>query len=302
MPRVCARLPLLLVTASCIMVVNGPASVVATAAAGPNPGAARVVAPAACIVWGSGVTAAANTPARYVFVQLVGNDGAHLQQSHGAKVKIAVVVDTGTGQRMLKVKVMDRGDGTFMGQYFFNSPAKAFTVKIKVGKHHAAASPYTLQGPLPAEKCRCPRPYRQFTGDYSCKGSDPAGQIDADLRAFPNGVTRASFDRAVARLVQNESSLVHFVFKDNKIYSENHGRYGGFQKFVDEILLSLARKVRLPDMELLLNMGDWPQSPRYDDTTQAALEPLPLFSWCGSDTHYDMVLPTYKLVQVSDHC
>lgn len=74
-------------------------------------------------------------------------------------------------------------------------------------------------------------------------------------------------------------------------------RYKDFQKYINGILLSLTRKVVLPDMEFLLNMGDWPQSPKVDPATRAELPPLPIFSWCGSSTHYDMVLPTYKLVQ-----
>ena len=52
-------------------------------------------------------------------------------------------------------------------------------------------------------------------------------------------------------------------------------------------------------MEFLLNMGDWPQNPRVDPDTAAALPPLPLFSWCGATTHWDMVLPTYKIVQAA---
>ena len=58
-------------------------------------------------------------------------------------------------------------------------------------------------------------------------------------------------------------------------------------------------QVVLPDMEFLLNMGDWPQNPKLDPTTGQALPALPLFSWCGSETHNDMVLPTYKIVQAA---
>jgi hypothetical protein len=109
----------------------------------------------------------------------------------------------------------------------------------------------------------------------------------------------------------------------------------GFQKYINEILVSLQRKVILPDMELLFNMGDWPQAPRHTSSSNGAdtssssststsetstsninrnsgsstsdigakvgkgLSPVPVFSWCGSPDHYDMVLPTYKFVQAS---
>jgi hypothetical protein len=55
--------------------------------------------------------------------------------------------------------------------------------------------------------------------------------------------------------------------------------------------------VKLPDVEFLLDMGDWPASPKLDAVTGEVNDPLPVFSWCGSNTHHDMVLPTYKLVQ-----
>ena len=237
---------------------------------------------------------------RYIYVQLVHTNDSLVRKCFGTNVKMAAVVfGTDGTKRLLKVKVMDRGDGTFMGQYYYNRPAKEVHVKLKIGTAHVGGSPYVLKGPLSAEGCRCPRAYKQFVADYTCSGSDPARQIDADMQTFPNGLTRADFDAAIARMNRNSSSLVHFAVKGNKIYSQNHGQYGGFQKFINEILLSLARKVQLPDMEFLLNMGDWPQSARYEENTNSPLPPMPVFSWCGSDTHYDMVLPTYKLVQAT---
>ena len=114
-----------------------------------------------------------------------------------------------------------------------------------------------------------------------------------------DGVSRADMENGVRTLNRNQSSMVHFSIIGNKIYSQNHGQYGGFQKFFNEMLWSLKRKVVLPDMEFLLNMGDWPQNPKLDPTTGQALPALPLFSWCGSETHNDMVLPTYKIVQAA---
>lgn len=90
---------------------------------------------------------------------------------------------------------------------------------------------------------------------------------------------------------------LNFGPQNNVIYSKSYGRYGSFQKFFNDILFSLRRKVQIPDVEFLLDMGDWPASPKVDERTGEPKAPLPVFSWCGSDTHYDMVLPTYKLVQ-----
>lgn len=57
--------------------------------------------------------------------------------------------------------------------------------------------------------------------------------------------------------------------------------------FMDNILLSIARKVQLPDLEFFVNLGDWPlvaNTPKY-----------PIFSWCGSLETFDIVMPTYDL-------
>lgn len=57
---------------------------------------------------------------------------------------------------------------------------------------------------------------------------------------------------------------------------------------MDGILLSLARKVFLPDMELFVNLGDWPLVSSNDKT-------YPIFSWCGSNDTKDIVMPTYDI-------
>eukprot|EP00041_Stephanoeca_diplocostata_P009491 m.146206 g.146206 ORF g.146206 m.146206 type:complete len:558 (+) comp17763_c0_seq2:299-1972(+) len=259
------------------------------------------------LVWGSGVTTFATTPARYVHVAAVDSDGHNITSSLGSKFfRVKVVLTLQNGKKSeLRAKEFDRGDGTYSFQYFFSPGISVKTITVSViatyitGPGHVGASPYVLNGPIPGENCNCPRRPSLFVNDFQCKGSDPAGQIDRDMALFPNGITREDIDNAIPVLNANGTSLIHFAIINNKVYSRNYGRYGGFQKFFNEMLFTLMRKVRVPDVEFLLNMGDWPQAPRVDATTGAALPPLPLFSWCGSDTHYDMVLPTYKIVQAT---
>jgi hypothetical protein len=61
---------------------------------------------------------------------------------------------------------------------------------------------------------------------------------------------------------------------------------------MDAILLSLARKVVLPDIEFFVNLGDWPLVP---DTSAL----YPIFSWCGSENTKDIVMPTYDITESS---
>jgi hypothetical protein len=61
--------------------------------------------------------------------------------------------------------------------------------------------------------------------------------------------------------------------------------------FSDAILTSLSRKVRLPDMEFFINLGDYPLNEKRFNKL------YPIVSWCGSDDSYDIILPTYDLTE-----
>lgn len=61
---------------------------------------------------------------------------------------------------------------------------------------------------------------------------------------------------------------------------------------MDAILLSLARKVILPDVEFFVNLGDWPLVPNEEVN-------YPIFSWCGSTDTKDIVMPTYDITESS---
>ncbi|KAI6179680.1 CAP10 domain-containing protein [Aphelenchoides besseyi] len=49
----------------------------------------------------------------------------------------------------------------------------------------------------------------------------------------------------------------------------------------------MTRKMKLPNLDFLMNLGDWPLS---NKNTQL----IPFVSWCGSNSTYDLVLPTYE--------
>lgn len=172
------------------------------------------------------------------------------------------------------------------------------------------------------------------------------------LAAFKDkgGISKADIDDAIEYLNKNETCFIHYVIKNNAIYTKGYGKYQvchtfskfvsyrqhrkhyeknstsghrlvgvlhhrirsfyrdmsafcctrisiyvqysfgslvahehswlqGFKKFLDDMLHSLSRKVKLPDAEFLLNLGDWPQVRRHDDegTSQPA---RPVFAWC----------------------
>lgn len=55
-------------------------------------------------------------------------------------------------------------------------------------------------------------------------------------------------------------------------------------------------QVQLPDMELIVNLGDWPLNQKKTRGGGAG-EPLPTFSWCGSGDTWDIVWPTWDLMK-----
>lgn len=83
-----------------------------------------------------------------------------------------------------------------------------------------------------------------------------------------------------------------------QVYRSCYGQYTGFKMFMDEILLFLTRRVRMPDVEILVNLGDWPLiKDKVDLDGEKIL--IPVFSWCGSKDTWDIVMPTYDITESS---
>lgn len=86
------------------------------------------------------------------------------------------------------------------------------------------------------------------------------------------------------------TSFCHYIIKDNQVYRDCYGKHVGFNMFADNILLFMSRKVNMPDMELVINLGDWPLVLR--ETKE-----FPIFSWCGNHDTIDIVMPTYDITE-----
>ena len=52
-------------------------------------------------------------------------------------------------------------------------------------------------------------------------------------------------------------------------------------------------QVLLPDMELIVNLGDWPLNKKNRQP------PFPVFSWCGSEDTRDIIWPTWDLMKAT---
>lgn len=157
-----------------------------------------------------------------------------------------------------------------------------------------AQSPYYIRGKVYSEKCYCPKELNLWLLNNNCPRDDK--QIEWDLHSFKRVNFSAIRENLLKRYNMPESvSLCHYVVKNQQIHRKCYGKYTGFKMFMDATLLALGRVAALPDMEFYLNLGDWPLSKKGGQ--QRTSGPYPIFSWCGSEDSYDIVLPTYDITE-----
>ncbi|XP_033124676.1 protein O-glucosyltransferase 2-like isoform X2 [Anneissia japonica] len=189
------------------------------------------------------------------------------------------------------MQMLDRHDGSFIVRYRMFDSYDNMQIEIKSGNRQVAGSPYALEGSVYDEKCFCPNDdVDAWLESMQCR-KEVHPQIEKDLIHFPNINLKNLAEQVVSRYAAHHS-LSHYTIINNRIYRKTHGLHTGFKMFSDAFLLSLTRKVSLPDMEFFINLGDWPL------VKKASRESLlPIFSWCGSNDTYDIVLPTYDVTE-----
>lgn len=194
-------------------------------------------------------------------------------------------------------EVLNRKDGTYIARYRVLQKCTNFALNVTYNGLPLGRSPYTFNRPVYSEKCYCPQNIDRWLQRHSCDKSYK--QIDEDLIPFEKVAfshARHKFLEKVAKR-QGSMSLCHYKIVDNHIYRKCYGDHVGFSMFTDLLFSTLTRVVKLPDMELLTNLGDWPLSRKSGISRTHG--PLPIFSWCGSNDTFDIVWPSYDLMQSS---
>ncbi|XP_034542195.1 protein O-glucosyltransferase 3 [Notolabrus celidotus] len=247
------------------------------------------VASERCLIWGPGLNPETVLPVRYFFIQAVSAKGENLTRSPGKdtfKVKISPL-DKKEQIRIHVPPPLDRGDGSFLVRYrLYGTVQEGLLIDVLHQDDAVAKSPYTLQGPVYHEYCDCPeRNASIWRSIMQCPSEEP--QILADFEHFPT-IDLHRIRQEVPKRFINRGGLIHYAIIDNQLYRRTLGKYTDFKMFSDEMLLSVMRKVRLPDVEFFINVGDWPLETRRTDA-------VPVLSWCGSTDTRDIVLPTYEV-------
>ncbi|KAK7892042.1 hypothetical protein WMY93_024005 [Mugilogobius chulae] len=254
---------------------------------------AASINPGKCLIWGSGLQPDTVLPVRFFYIQAVDSDGQNLTASPGKdtfKVKISSL-DQKEYIRIHVSQPLDRGDGSFLVRYrLYGTASKGLKVEVFHGDASVAKSPYTMHGPVYHEYCDCPEPDASaWQKELQCPKKEP--QILSDFKSFPT-VDLQLLREEVPKRFSNRGGLIHYTIINNQMYRRTQGKYTDFKMFSDEILLSLTRKVTVPNVEFYINVGDWPLETKSADSSPG---PLPIFSWCGSTDTRDIVLPTYEV-------
>ncbi|KAL1490494.1 hypothetical protein ABEB36_013178 [Hypothenemus hampei] len=238
-------------------------------------------------IWGPGLEAHhIIMPARYFFVDVPD----YKVQSDNFEVVIQ-------GETALKKpcriwsNILDRKNGSFIVRYKVYETCSNIKISVKLGNKHVAKSPYVIDQIVYSDDCFCPKKdIPEILKTWHCEAIPP--QITKNLKEFQTIDWDIERPKVIKQFNQPTSvSLCHYVIKNNEIYRKCYGKYVGFNMFSDAILLSVARKAKLPDLEFFVNLGDWPLS------TKNLKEKYPILSWCGSTDSYDIIMPTYELTE-----
>ncbi|XP_054285028.1 protein O-glucosyltransferase 2-like isoform X2 [Macrosteles quadrilineatus] len=231
-------------------------------------------------------------PARYFFVTII-----EKSQRHEQPVLEHLKVDINGKniyQRNCRVwtNILDRKDGSFIVRYKLYETCYDMEISVKYEGNDVEGSPIIVEGVVQPDDCYCPSSLQKWLKDYNCPKS--YAQIEHDLQPFST-VDFTEFHDHVVSSVNNSGSMsvCNYVIRNNQIYRKCYGQHVGFKMFMDATLSSLARKVKLPDTEIFVNLGDWPL------VQKAAEKIFPMFSWCGSRQSLDIVMPTYDITESS---
>lgn len=189
--------------------------------------------------------------------------------------------------------VIYTGDGLFILRLRNFEECENVELSVKFMNREINGSPFCVTKLIP-EQCRCPRQLDHVMRSLKCPAH--IRQIQNDLNPFKNSLNFTAIKQQIVQRFSNfkSTSLCNYVVKSNEIYRKCYGQYQGFNMFIDSILSSITNKVKLPDLEFFINLGDWPVVPK----TQPI---IPIFSWCGSIESHDIVIPTYDLTESIVH-
>lgn len=228
-------------------------------------------------------------PARYFSIVL--NENSNKSSAIEFKAR-GHAFNSGDTKRPCRVwhNILNRRDGSFIARYKLYEECINFQLEVTQDGVHLGGSPYKFgKAVIKHEMCNCPRDFNHWLVKNQC--GDVPEQVQMDLQYFRNINWAKLRSQVIERFNKPEAiSICHYVISDNRLYRKCYGEHVGFKMFTDNILLFLLRRIKFPDMEFMTNLGDWPL---------VREKAVPVFSWCGSEDTYDIVMPTYDITQAT---
>ncbi|XP_063700776.1 protein O-glucosyltransferase 2-like [Culicoides brevitarsis] len=237
-------------------------------------------------------------PARYFFIKPLDKHGNLINEKLPGKLEVKIKGSGGThGNCRHGVNTIPRDDGVIIARYKLIDECVNMKIEVLYDGQYIGNSPYNFKNRITVpEKCFCPMESTiKWMNNAKCPHKEM--QIKNDLMPFQS----VNFTHLKPKLLEKFSnpesnSLCNYVVKLNKIYRKCYGKYTGFSMFMDATLLSLSRLMTLPDVEFFVNLGDWPLVKKGGHSRTII---FPIFSWCGSDDTFDIVMPTYDITEAS---
>nr|ACO11212.1 KDEL motif-containing protein 2 precursor [Caligus rogercresseyi] len=217
------------------------------------------------------------------------------------KISVRIQAQRDKGPFTVPTKVFRSTKDSLLVQYKPPSFSDSLTISVTSDGKDVSGSPIFINEEIVSSSCNCPEKKVDFE-DWlrdSCRNDlDP--QIVRDFQFFEGGPqwNISQFLGILRRRFSNprSQSYCHYVIKDNELYRECFGEYVGFNMFVDGILHYLTRIMNLPDVEFIINLGDWP-------LVHKVVSPgVPIISWCKTQETSDILWPTYDITQASLEC
>ncbi|XP_076812633.1 protein O-glucosyltransferase 1-like isoform X2 [Clavelina lepadiformis] len=130
---------------------------------------------------------------------------------------------------------------------------------------------------------RAKKDYKPCKGNCTCHSD----VITADLKIWKErgGITEADMKKGLEK-------AVHYQIIDHKLYRAEKCLFPSRCKGVEHFILQIIDE--LPNMDLGINVHDWPRSMRHG----GKMEPLPVFSFSKVNVqHYDIMYPAWTFWQ-----
>lgn len=197
------------------------------------------------------------------------------------------------GKQLFQTVVLSRGNGQYVVEIKLRNYFPMVTFRIHaLGQKIETISVNNVSG----LDCDCPAPsIEKWMEDHDCESvlQHHQAQLNHDFRKFNKQWSNTiDLDLAEHKFQEMKTGAGHgyavckYTIKNNEIFRNCAGKHVGFNMFSDEYLQALTRSMKLPDLEFIQNLGDWPLSTKRTGD-------YPIVSWCGSDATFDLVLPTY---------